>query len=220
MVSTDILIVDAGATGLMCTMTAVGRRCRVRVLDHVNKTGKKILTSDSGRCSLTSLYTEPANFLSRNPYFCKSALARYAQWDFVGLVAKHQVPYREEKLGQLFCDSKSSDTPEILLCEYAEVGVGILLDILIKETARDDAGYRLCTSAGGMRCESLVTASSGPSIPTFGASGFGYQVACQFGREVLSIRVGLVPFIIIDQLKELRTELSSTSVDYRMSYNG
>ena len=200
MASTDVLIVGAGAAGLMCAMTAAGRGRRVRVLDHANKAGKKILMSGGGRCNFTNLYTEPANFLSRNPHFCKSALARYTQWDFIGLVAKHQVPYHEKKLGQLFCDNKSSDILEMLLRECAEAGAEILLDTSIEEIARDDAGYRLRTSAGEMRCESLVIASGGLSIPTLGASGFGYQVARQFGHEVLPTRAGLVPFTITDQL--------------------
>lgn len=188
--------------------------------DHANKAGKKILMSGGGRCNFTNLYTEPANFLSRNPHFCKSALARYTQWDFIGLVAKHQVPYHEKKLGQLFCDNKSSDILEMLLRECAEAGAEILLDTSIEEIARDDAGYRLRTSAGEMRCESLVIASGGLSIPTLGASGFGYQVARQFGHEVLPTRAGLVPFTITDQLKELCAELSGTSVDCRVSCNG
>ena len=220
MASTDVLIVGAGAAGLMCAMTAAGRGRRVRVLDHANKAGKKILMSGGGRCNFTNLYTEPANFLSRNPHFCKSALARYTQWDFIGLVAKHQVPYHEKKLGQLFCDNKSSDILEMLLRECAEAGAEILLDTSIEEIARDDAGYRLRTSAGEMRCESLVIASGGLSIPTLGASGFGYQVARQFGHEVLPTRAGLVPFTITDQLKELCAELSGTSVDCRVSCNG
>lgn len=217
MASTDVLIVGAGAAGLMCAMTAAGRGRRVRVLDHANKAGKKILMSGGGRCNFTNLYTEPANFLSRNPHFCKSALARYTQWDFIGLVAKHQVPYHEKKLGQLFCDNKSSDILEMLLRECAEAGAEILLDTSIEEIARDDAGYRLRTSAGEMRCESLVIASGGLSIPTLGASGFGYQVARQFGHEVLPTRAGLVPFTITDQLKDLCAELSGTSVDCRVS---
>ncbi|MCR7980519.1 NAD(P)/FAD-dependent oxidoreductase, partial [Pseudomonas aeruginosa] len=220
MASTDVLIVGAGAAGLMCAMTAAGRGRRVRVLDHANKAGKKILMSGGGRCNFTNLYTEPANFLSRNPHFCKSALARYTQWDFIGLVAKHQVPYHEKKLGQLFCDNKSSDILEMLLRECAEAGAEILLDTSIEEIARDDAGYHLRTSAGEMRCESLVIASGGLSIPTLGASGFGYQVARQFGHEVLPTRAGLVPFTITDQLKELCAELSGTSVDCRVSCNG
>ncbi len=219
MASTDVLIVGAGAAGLMCAMTAAGRGRRVRVLDHANKAGKKILMSGGGRCNFTNLYTEPANFLSRNPHFCKSALARYTQWDFIGLVAKHQVPYHEKKLGQLFCDNKSSDILEMLLRECAEAGAEILLDTSIEEIARDDAGYHLRTSAGEMRCESLVIASGGLSIPTLGASGFGYQVARQFGHEVLPTRAGLVPFTITDQLKELCAELSGTSVDCRVSCN-
>lgn len=157
----------------------------MRGTDHANKAGKKILMSGGGRCNFTNLYTEPANFLSRNPHFCKSALARYTQWDFIGLVAKHQVPYHEKKLGQLFCDNKSSDIVlEMLLRECR--GMEILLDTSI-EDRRDDAGYCLRTSA---RAGEALASRAGdrqrrPVDPTLGASGFGYQVARQFGHEVL-----------------------------------
>ena len=202
-------------------MTAAGRGRRVRVLDHANKAGKKILMSGGGRCNFTNLYTEPANFLSRNPHFCKSALARYTQWDFIGLVAKHQVPYHEKKLGQLFCDNKSSDILEMLLRECAEAGAEILLDTSIEEIARDDAGYHLRTSAGEMRCESLVIASGDLSIPTLGASGFGYQVArASSATRCCRPAPGWCRSPSPTSWKELCAELSGTSVDCRVSCNG
>ncbi|MBB2493887.1 BaiN/RdsA family NAD(P)/FAD-dependent oxidoreductase [Aquipseudomonas ullengensis] len=217
-----VIIIGAGAAGLMCAAQAAARGRQVLLLDHANKAGKKILMSGGGRCNFTNMYSEPGNFLSGNAHFCKSALARYTQWDFIGLVAKHGVPYHEKKLGQLFCDNKSSDILNLLLAECDEAGVDLRLDTKIEQIAKTDSGYRLSTSAGSFDCESLVIATGGLSIPTLGATGFGYQVARQFGHELLPTRAGLVPFTITDpQLKELCTELSGTSVeDCVVSCNG
>ncbi len=219
----DVIIIGAGAAGLMCAFTAARRGRRVLVLDHANKPGKKILMSGGGRCNFTNMYCEPANFLSGNPHFCKSALARYTQWDFIELVAKHGVPYHEKKLGQLFCDNKSSDILGLLLDECDQAGARLQLDTSVSEIAAlEGGGYRLETSAGTYTCQSLVIATGGLSIPTLGASGFGYQVARQFGHQVLPTRAALVPFTITEpQLKALCTELSGTSVeDCLVSCNG
>ena len=206
----------------MCALTAAGRGRSVLLLDHANKAGKKILMSGGGRCNFTNMYCEPENFLSTNPHFCKSALARYTQWDFIGLVGKHGVPYHEKKLGQLFCDNKSSDILAMLLAECDEAGVDLRLETSVEQIDKTDAGYTLLTSAGKVSCESLVIATGGLSIPTLGATGFGYQVARQFGHSILPTRAGLVPFTITDpQLKTLCTELSGTSVeDCLVSCNG
>lgn len=218
----DVIIIGAGAAGLMCAFTAAQRGRRVLVLDHANKPGKKILMSGGGRCNFTNQYCEPANFLSANPHFCKSALARYTQWDFIELVAKHGVAYHEKKLGQLFCDNKSSDILGLLLDECEQAGARLQLDTSVSEIAALDGGYRLETSVGTYTCQSLVIATGGLSIPTLGASGFGYQVARQFGHQVLPTRAALVPFTITEpQLKALCTELSGTSVeDCLVSCNG
>ncbi|WP_422911062.1 NAD(P)/FAD-dependent oxidoreductase [Pseudomonas sp. MAC6] len=222
MLTPQVVIIGAGAAGLMCALTAAARGRQVLLLDHANKAGKKILMSGGGRCNFTNMYCEPSNFLSENPHFCKSALARYTQWDFIGLVAKHGVPYHEKKLGQLFCDNKASDILGLLLSECDEAGVTLRLDSSVSEISKLDSGYQLQTSAGAVRCESLVIATGGLSIPTLGASGFGYQVAKQFGHTLLPTRAGLVPFTITDpQLKALCTELSGTSVeDCVVSCNG
>ena len=203
-------------------LTAAGRGRRVLLLDHANKAGKKILMSGGGRCNFTNMYCEPGNFLSKNPHFCKSALARYTQWDFIGLVGKHGVPYHEKKLGQLFCDHKASDILEMLLSECTQAGVELRLDTSVTQIDKQDSGYRLQTSMGALSCQSLVIATGGLSIPTLGASGFGYQVAQQFGHQLLPTRAGLVPFSITDpQLKALCSELSGTSVeDCLVSCNG
>lgn len=221
MQSTDVIIIGAGAAGLMCALTAAQRGRRVQLLDHANKPGKKILMSGGGRCNFTNLYSEPANFLSQNPHFCKSALARYTQWDFIELVAKHAVPYHEKKLGQLFCDNKSSDILDMLLAECDSAGAQLRMDTRIEQIEKTEDGYWLQTSAGPWRCQSLVIATGGLSIPTLGATGFGYQVARQFGHSVLPTRAGLVPFTITEpQLKALCTELSGTSLDCVASCNG
>lgn len=222
MLSPQVIIIGAGAAGLMCAMSAAARGRRVLLLDHANKAGKKILMSGGGRCNFTNLYCEPANFLSHNPHFCKSALARFTQWDFIALVAKHGVPYHEKKLGQLFCDHKSSDILGLLLEECEQAGVDLRLNTSVSEISHHEGGYRLETSQGPAQCESLVIATGGLSIPTLGATGFGYQVARQFGHTVLLTRAGLVPFTVTDpQLKALCEALSGTSVeDCRVSCNG
>ncbi|HHX35055.1 MAG TPA: NAD(P)/FAD-dependent oxidoreductase [Gammaproteobacteria bacterium] len=214
MLIVDVIIIGAGAAGLMCALTAAQRGRKVLVIDHANKAGKKILMSGGGRCNFTNMYTEPDNFLSENPHFCKSALARYTQWDFLELVQRHQVPYHEKKLGQLFCDNKASDILEMLLKECADVGAIIQLNTPVTSIQAKENGFTLQCNKQRLNCRSLVIASGGLSIPTLGATGFGYQVAEQFGHTILPTRAGLVPFTITDpQLKELCSALSGTSID-------
>src|SRR5690606_28417737 len=178
--TTDVTIIGAGAAGLMCAFSAAARGRRVLLLDHANKAGKKILMSGGGRCNFTNLYTEPANFLSGNPHFCKSALARYTQWDFIAMVARHGVAYHEKKLGQLFCDNKASDVLQVLLDECEQAGVDLRLETAVETVEKSAEGYLLQTAIGPVRCSSLVIATGGLSIPTLGATGFGYQLARQF----------------------------------------
>lgn len=219
---TDVVVIGAGAAGLMCAFTAAARGRKVMLLDHANKAGKKILMSGGGRCNFTNLYTEPSNFLSGNPHFCKSALARYTQWDFIEMVSRHGVPYHEKKLGQLFCDNKASDILGMLLEECQQTGTNLRLNTSVQSIERTEHGYRLQSSVGEIACQSLVVATGGLSIPTLGASGFGYQVARQFGHSVLPTRAGLVPFTITEpQLKAMCESLSGTSVeDCLVSCNG
>ena len=217
---TDVVIVGAGAAGLMCAMTAGARGREVLLIERANKAGKKILMSGGGRCNFTNAYTDPANFSSHNPHFCKSALARYTPADFVALVSKHGVPFHEKKLGQLFCDHKSRDIRDLLLDECRQAGVDLRLDTSVREIERTEVGYVLRTDIGTVATPSLVIATGGLSIPTLGATGFGYEVARQFGHHVLPTRAGLVPFIITDQLKALCTELTGTSVACVVSCNG
>ena len=214
MQSVDVIIIGAGAAGLMCALTAAQRGRKVLVLDHANKAGKKILMSGGGRCNFTNMYTEPDNFLSNNPHFCKSALARYTQWDFIEMVQRHQIPYHEKKLGQLFCDNKANDILQMLLDECADAGAKIELNTSIESIQATETGFTLKSKQQTFKCKSLVIASGALSIPTLGATGFGYQVAEQFGHSILPTRAGLVPFTLTDpQLKELCTALSGTSID-------
>jgi predicted Rossmann fold flavoprotein len=204
----------------MCALPAAQRGRQVLLVDSSNKAGKKILMSGGGRCNFTNMYAEAANFASTNPHFCKSALARYTPWDFIALVDAHGVPYHEKKLGQLFCDNKSRDIRDMLLDECRQVGVDLRLDTSVRRIEKTEAGYAMDTDIGHVESASLVVATGGLSIPTLGASGFGYEVARQFGHTVLATRAGLVPFTMSGQLKELCAELSGTSVDSVVSCNG
>ena len=218
--STDVVIIGAGAAGLMCALTAAQRGRKVLLIDHANKAGKKILMSGGGRCNFTNLYADPANFFSHNPHFFKSALARYTQWDFVAMVSRHGVPYHEKKHGQLFCDNRSRDILDMLLAESRQAGVDLRLNTSVQRIEKTAAGYELSTDMGHIASASLVIATGGLSIPTLGATGFGYEIARQFGHNVLATRAGLVPFTVTDQLKALCTELTGTSADCVVSCNG
>ena len=197
----------------MCALTAAQRGRQVLLIDSSNKAGKKILMSGGGRCNFTNMYAEPANFASENPHFCKSALARYTPWDFIAMVGEHGVPYHEKKLGQLFCDNKSKDILNLLLEECRQAGVELHVGTSVHQIEKTEAGYQLRTDLGDVAAQSLVVATGGLSIPTLGATGFGYEVARQFGHHVFPTRAGLVPFTLSGPLKELCTELSGTSVD-------
>lgn len=198
---TQVLIIGAGAAGLMCAAAAGARGRAVVVLDHANKVGKKILMSGGGRCNFTNMEVLPKHYLSANAHFCKSALARFTQWDFIALVLKHGVAYHEKKLGQLFCDNKAQDILDLLLAECAEVAVDIVTHCEIESVQalaeqQLPYRYRVQTGMGTIECESLVIATGGLSIPTMGATGFGYQVAEQFQLPLKPRTAGLVPFTL------------------------
>lgn len=216
----DVIIIGGGASGLMCAMTAGQRGRRVLVVDSSNKIGKKILMSGGGRCNFTNLFVEPENFLSANPQFCISALNRYTQWDFIALVEKHRIPWHERKHGQLFCNDSAKDILAMLVAECERAGVTIRTHCEITEiTAHEDetARFRLVTAKGELSAQSLVVASGGLSIPTLGASGFGYDIARQFGHQVLPTRAGLVPFTFSDGLKAVTERLSGLAVEATLS---
>ncbi len=194
----------------MCAITAANRGRSVIVLEGSNKIGKKILMSGGGRCNFTNMHTEPSRFLGANPHFCKSALSRYTQWDFVALVEKHGIAYHEKALGQLFCDDSSKDIVAMLASECEAAGVEIRTQIEDITCKRDDR-YVITCSRGSFEAESLVIASGGLSIPKMGASDFGYRLAQQFDLRVLDHRAGLVPFTLTGALHDLSTRLSGVS---------
>src|SRR5690348_13669386 len=176
----DAVIIGAGAAGLMCAIEAGRRGRRAVVLERNRQVGRKILISGGGRCNFTNLHTTPENFLSRNPHFAKSALARYRPHDFIGLVERHGIRYHEKTLGQLFCDGSAAEIVAMLECECAAAGVRIETGCAVTRIA---AGWRVETAETAWECGSLVIATGGLSIPKIGATRFGYEVARQFGIE-------------------------------------
>jgi predicted Rossmann fold flavoprotein len=210
----DVIIIGAGAAGLMCAIEASKRSRKVVVLDHANKAGKKILMSGGGRCNFTNYHIEPDKYFSHNPHFFKSALSRYTQWDFINLVKKHNIPYHEKTLGQLFCDNKSKDIVDMLLAECESNGASIQLNTSIEKIQQStDQRYKISSTKGIFRCQSLVIASGGLSIPTMGASPFAYKVAEQFGIKIWPTRAGLVPFTLDVTDKEKLSVLSGVGMD-------
>ncbi|MCA0197654.1 MAG: NAD(P)/FAD-dependent oxidoreductase [Proteobacteria bacterium] len=217
----DVVVVGAGAAGLMCALTAGARGLRVLVVEHANKVGKKILMSGGGRCNFTNTGTTPANYLSANPHFCKSALARYTPWHFIDLVERHRIAYHEKAPGQLFCDVSSKLVVKMLLDECAAAGVEIRTQCAVERVEHDDGGgFRLRTAQGGFAAPALVVASGGLSIPSLGASGFGYELARRFGHAVLPTRAGLVPLTLSGRHQERLADLSGVSLEVEAHCNG
>ncbi|ELY6245321.1 NAD(P)/FAD-dependent oxidoreductase [Cronobacter universalis] len=208
----DAIIVGAGAAGLFCAALAGQAGRRVLVLDNGKKPGRKILMSGGGRCNFTNLYVEPAAYLSANPHFCKSALARYTQWDFIDLVGKHGIAWHEKTLGQLFCDDSAEQIVTMLMAECEKGGVTVRLRSEVLAIARDESGYTLTLNGGAVQTPKLVIASGGLSMPGLGATPFGYKVAEQFGLKVLPTRAGLVPFTLHKPLLDQIQTLSGVSV--------
>jgi len=219
--SYDAIIIGGGAAGLFCAFSAGQRGLSVLVLDSSNKVGKKILMSGGGRCNFTNLDITPENYLSNNPHFCISALNRYNQWQFIDMVERHGIAYHERKHGELFCDNSAKDILAMLLDECQQVGVAIKTKCETKTVAASEkGGFNLQTSTGQYQCKSLVIATGGLSIPTMGASGFGYQLAEQFSLNLLPRSAGLVPFTFSDGIKQISEKLSGLAVDVEMSVNG
>ena len=193
----------------MCAIEAGKRGRKVIVVDHSNKPGKKILMSGGGRCNFTNYFIHPDHFISHNPHFCKSALSRYTQWDFIALVQKHGIPYHEKTLGQLFCDDKSKDILRMLLSECEALGVEIQLNRQIETIEKiSKQHFKLQHPKASFQCQSLVVACGGLSIPSLGASAFGYKIAEQFGIKVWPTRAGLVPLTLHTEDKEKIAPLS------------
>ena len=213
----DIIIIGGGAAGLMCAAEAGRRGRRVWVIESANKLGKKILMSGGGRCNFTNLHASPDNYLSDNPHFCRSALSRYTQWDFIALVQKHGIAYHEKELGQLFCDQSSKQILAMLVAECQASGVRLTTGCGVESVRATHPGFELQTSQGAARCESLVIASGGLSIPKMGATGFGFDLARQFGHEILPTRAGLVPLTFSGRPLEQIDGLAGLSTPVRAS---
>lgn len=211
----DVIILGGGAAGLQCAITAGQRGRRVLVIEHANRVGKKILMSGGGRCNFTNTGTTAANFLSANPHFCKSALARYPPQAFIDRVRAHGIAFHEKELGQLFCDASSKQIVAMLLDECERAKVRLLLSCAIAAVQRDAASgsFQVQTSAGVLRAPALVVATGGLSIPSMGATGFGHTLARQFGHHVLPMRAGLVPLTLSGTHLQNYADLSGVAVD-------
>lgn len=223
-INVDVVIIGASASGLMCAIEAGKRGRSVIVLDHTNKAGKKILMSGGGRCNFTNMDIDAENFISQNPHFCKSAISRYTQWDFLALVNEYEIAYHERNHGQLFCDDSAKDILNMLFeeCQKAQVEIVLNRDIdtiyqphenaFIIETSQKSAESRVYKTG------SVVIATGGLSIPKMGATPFGYKIAKRFGHNIIPTHAGLVPFTLQPQDKEKFSVLSGISVDCIVSH--
>ncbi len=213
MQSVDVLVIGAGAAGMMCAIEAAKRGRSVLVLDHAKKPGDKIRISGGGRCNFTNIYASPKNFLSQNPHFCISALSRFTQRDFIKMVEKHRIAYHEKTLGQLFCDGTATQIIDMLLDEMKHYGARLQLETSIENVDKSERGFVVRHSGGSVTAKSLVIATGGKSIPKMGATGFGYDVAKQFGLRLVETRPGLVPLTFEPHLLERLKPLAGIAVD-------
>lgn len=216
----NVIIIGAGAAGLMCAIEAGKRQRSVLVLDKAKKAAGKILISGGGRCNFTNLYIEPAAYLSSNSHFCKSALSRYSQWDFISLLDKHQLGWEEKTLGQLFCQQKSRGIVDMLLQECKEQRVNIHLETEIEHCNKTNDVFQVLTNQGNYTTDALVIATGGPSIPRMGSTDFGVRIAKQFGLRSIPFRAGLVPLTFSqDDINHYFKDLSGLAFDTRISCN-
>ena len=220
MIRCDVVIVGAGAAGLMCAIEAGKRGRRVLVIERSDQVGKKILISGGGRCNFTNLHVTPDNFLSANPHFCKSALARYSPLDFIAMVERHGITYHEKELGQLFCDRSAKLIVQMLVDECRKAGVRIEVDSIIRGVERSAGGFALETSRGPARAEALVVASGGLSIPKMGATGFGYELAKRFEHGVVPTRAALVPLTFSENELARYRDLSGIGLSVEAGCSG
>lgn len=210
---TDVIIIGAGASGLMCAIEAGKRHRKVLVIDHAKKPGQKILISGGGHCNFTNYHINADNYISHNPHFCKSALSRFTQWDFLSLVQKHRIAFSEKAHGQLFCDGSSRDILKMLLSECKQSGISFQFDTKIEKIERlGEHDFKLYSSQGKIICQSLVVATGGLSLPAIGASSLGYKIAEQFHINVWPRCPGLVPFTLQPKDKKMLSTLSGIAV--------
>ena len=214
----DIVIIGAGAAGMMCAAQAGYRGKQVLVIDHADKPGEKIRISGGGRCNFTNSHCSPKNFLSENPHFCKSALSRYRPKDFIELVDRYNIAWHEKSKGQLFCDGKSQQIIDMLIAEMDNAGAELWLGTDILDIRRGETGFIVTTSRQSIACDNLVMACGGASIPKMGATNFGYKIAGQFGLNVIDPVPALVPLTFTDQLKEPLKALAGVSTNSVVSH--
>lgn len=215
---TNVLIIGASASGLMCAIEAGKRGRKVTVLDHANKPGKKILMSGGGRCNFTNYHISPSNFISHNQHFCKSALSRYTQWDFISMVTNHHISFHERSHGQLFCDNSAKEILDMLLAECKKVNIDIRLDCEITTIDKTKVNeFSVNTSRGNFKAQSLVIACGGLSIPRMSASPLGYKIAEKFDHHIWPTSAGLVPFTLQPNDKAVLAELSGIAVNSLVS---
>jgi predicted Rossmann fold flavoprotein len=208
----DAVILGAGAAGLLCAIEAGKLGRRVAVLERADRAGKKILISGGGRCNFTNLHCQPENFISANPHFAKSALARYTPADFIALVEKHRIPYHEKTLGQLFCDRSAHDVTDMLESECQAAGVQVFLKCIVREVARTTE-FVVRTDAGEFHAPALVVATGGLSIPKIGATAFGYDLARQFGLKIREPRPALAPLVLGERDRNQYCDLTGVSTE-------
>jgi len=219
MLEWDVIVIGAGAAGLFCAIEAGKRGRKVLVIEHADRVGKKIAISGGGRCNFTNVHTSPENFISTNPHFCKSALARFTPADFVSLVEKHGIKYHEKKLGQLFCDGSSAAIIDMLLKESAAAGVEILYGCEVLKVGKDNL-FSTQTNHGNFASSSLVIATGGLSIAPLGATDLGYRIARQFSLRIEETKPGLVPLTLSPDVQRRLIKISGVSLDAMVSCSG
>jgi len=215
----DVIVIGGGGAGLFCAFTAANRGKRVLLLEHNDRVGRKIEISGGGRCNFTNIQATASNYLSRNPDFCKSALARYSPWDFIALVEKHGIRYHEKKLGQQFCDGSSREIISMLEAECLEAGARILCGCRVQEVQKKDR-FEVITSRGTFTANAVVVATGGLSFAKLGASDLGHRIAHSFGIGVTELRPGLVPLTFQPQEKEFYESLAGVSLPVRVTHSG
>lgn len=220
MIRSDVAILGGGAAGLMCAIEAGKRGRRVIVIEHTDEVGKKILISGGGRCNFTNLQIAPENFLSANPHFCKSALARYSQWDFIAMVERHGIAYHEKELGQLFCDRSAKAIVAMLVDESRRTGVRVEVDCRVSAVEQNASGFKLETNRVSIEAAALVVATGGLSVPKMGATPFGYELAKKFGHSIVPTRAALVPLTLSEHDLVRYRDLSGIGLPVEASCHG
>lgn len=216
---TDVLIIGAGAAGLMCAATAGQRGRNVLLIDHAQKLAEKIRISGGGRCNFTNMDIQPKNYLSNNPHFCKSALKRYSQWDFISLISSYDIAYHERDHGQLFCDNSAQDIIGMLNSECKKGRVDRRMGVSVESVEKTENGFQVASSIGTITAKSLVVATGGLPIPKIGASAFGLQLAEQFGLNVIAPRAALVPLTFDTETREQLAGFQGIALDVEVSCN-